>query len=148
MFTLRSAVYQSPRTCRNLCLRSPCLLSASVRGNGEFRFWTNTATHSQTSTHNTLFLRASPQLHDIRKTSILRSSGDLNLIIVHIYPVNIQAKNAANAILIHLWQVAATQFLDILIIIMVVAVCYLMITVHSWEHKPTFVPFTREIFIP
>lgn len=151
MFTLRSTVYQSPRSCRNLCLRSPCLLSTSAWGNGEFRFWTNTATHFQMSTPTTLFLRAkiteSPQLHNIRKTSILRSSGNLNLIIMHIYPVKMH-DNKAYTILILLWQVAAIHFLDILTIIIVVPVCYLMLTVHSWQHKPTFVPFTQKTFIP
>lgn len=158
MFTFCSSVYQSLRTCRNLCLRSPCLLSTSAWGNGEFRFWTNKGTHLQMSTHNTLFQRTKitelPQLHNIRKPSIFRSSGNFNPIIMHIYHANMQDKNAANTSLILLWQVAANYFLDILSLYWLFLfgtwewVCFLLITTHSWEHKPTAVLFTQKTFVP
>lgn len=115
MFTLGSTVYQSPTTCGRLCLRSLCLRSTSAWGNGEFRFWTNTRTHSQKSTLSPLFQRSkvtgSPQPHNIRKPSILRGSANpSHIIVMHIYPDYMRDQNAANKIFILLWQMAAISF--------------------------------------
>lgn len=44
-----------------------------------------------------------------------RSSGNLSLIIMHIYPAYMQDKNAANTILILLWQVASIYFIILVV---------------------------------